>query len=131
MISFRNTLHDRKGAVPKENFLLLLFSAPLAFMFLPKESALPGVYLQHPGMGILKRRPHSYVKHILQVQSRLFLHLQIPSLIAQCPLKRKQWLNSTLVCSSTFPFHTPVNSPHVMGRRSSPAPLELFLNPGD
>lgn len=35
-----------EGAVPKENFLLLLFSAPLAFIFLHEERALPVVYLQ-------------------------------------------------------------------------------------
>lgn len=55
-----------EGAVPKENFLLL-FSAPLAFIFLHEERALPGVYLQWDARS--KEKAPSYVSHILHIQS--------------------------------------------------------------
>lgn len=57
-----------EGGVPKENFLLL-FSAPLAFIFLHEERALPGVYLQWDARSKEKEKAPSYVSHILHIQS--------------------------------------------------------------
>lgn len=69
MISFRNTLLE--GAAPKDNFLLLLFSATLAFMFLPYERALPGVYLQWDGCS-KEKAPQLCKPHFANSEQTIF-----------------------------------------------------------